>query len=94
MDTLLVIGRAKPIHKQIVANGLRAMKKKVAVVGEGINDLKAFESADVSFAMGSGKSISRNRASMVLTDDNFESCIKAILRGRNIYSNIKKFLQF
>jgi magnesium-transporting ATPase (P-type) len=94
MDTLVVIGRAKPMHKQVIANGLRVMHKKVAVIGEGINDLKAFENADVSFAMGSGKSIARNRSSMVLTDDNFESCIKAILRGRNIYSNVKKFLQF
>ena len=94
MDTLVVIGRAKPMHKQVVANGLRAMRKKVAVIGEGITDLKAFENANVSFAMGSGKSMALNRSSMVLTDNNFESCIKAILRGRNIYSNIKKFLQF
>lgn len=70
------------------------MKKKVAVIGEGLNDIQAFEMADVSFAMGSGKSVARNKASMVLLDDNFDSCVKAILRGRNIYANIKRFLQF
>jgi len=94
MDTLVVIGRAKPLHKQLVAVGLQEMGRKVAVIGEGITDLAAFESADVSFAMGSGCSLTRNRASMVLIDDNFESCIRALLRGRNIYSNIKRFLQF
>lgn len=44
--------------------------------------------------MGSGKSVARNKASMVLLDNNFDSCVKAILRGRNIYANIKRFLQF
>jgi len=44
--------------------------------------------------MGSGKSIARNKASFVLLDDNFQSCIKALCRGRNIYSNVKRFLQF
>jgi magnesium-transporting ATPase (P-type) len=70
------------------------MGRKVAVIGEGITDLPAFESADVSFAMGSGCSLARNRASMVLINDDFQSCIRALLRGRNIYSNIKRFLQF
>lgn len=94
MDTLVVVGRADPIDKQMICAGLQAMQKKVAVIGEGLNDIKAFEIADVSFAMGSGTSITRNKASMVLLDNNFDSCVKAILRGRNIYANIKRFLQF
>lgn len=94
MDTLVVIGRAKPMHKQLIARGLQEMGRKVAVIGEGITDLPAFESADVSFAMGSGCSLARSRASMVLIEDDFESCIRALMRGRNIYSNIKRFLQF
>jgi len=52
------------------------------------------EAAHVSFAMGSGSSVARNKASMVLIEDNFQSCIQALMRGRNIYSNIKRFLQF
>ena len=68
------------------------MGRKVAVIGEGLNDITAFDSADVSFAMGSGKSIARNKASMVLLDNDFDSCLKAVKRGRNIYSNIKRFL--
>ena len=94
IDTLLVIGRADPYDKQVIAAGLQLMGRKVAVIGEGLNDITAFESADVSFAMGSGKSIARNKASMVLLDNDFDSCVKAVLRGRNIYSNIKRFLQF
>jgi len=70
------------------------MGRKVAVIGESISDLDAFKVADVSFAMGGGASICRNSASMVLVEDNFESCVRALWRGRNIYSNIKRFLQF
>lgn len=94
IQTLKVVGRAQPVHKQIIAAGLQETGKKVAVIGEGISDLNAFATADVSFAMGSGKSIARNKASFVLLDDNFQACIKALCRGRNIYSNVKRFLQF
>ena len=94
METLCVVARADPVDKQVITNGLQAMKRKVAVIGEGLNDVQAFDQADVSFAMGSGKSVARNKASMVLLDNNFDSCVKAILRGRNIYANIKRFLQF
>ena len=94
METLKIIGRAKPIHKQVISAGLQELGKKVAVIGEGISDLNAFQTADVSFAMGTGVSIARNKASYVLLDDNFQSCIKALCRGRNIYSNVKRFLQF
>jgi P-type E1-E2 ATPase len=70
------------------------MDKKVVVVGDGLNDLDAIEKADVSFAMGSGKSISRNAASMVLINNDLDKVIKAVMWGRNIYANIMKFLQF
>ena len=68
--------------------------KKVCVVGDGINDLQSFKAADVSFAMGSGKAISRNAATFVLCNNEFESVLRGVMWGRNIFSNVKKFLQF
>lgn len=44
--------------------------------------------------MGSGTSLARNRASMILTNDNFESLMRGIMWGRNVYQNIQRFLQF
>ena len=95
METLKVLGRSTPEDKLLVTVGLQNWDgRKVAVVGDGLNDLEAIEAADVSFAMGSGKSISRNSASMVLCNNDFESILRAVMWGRNIYSNVRRFLQF
>ena len=66
----------------------------VAVVGEGINDVKAFKAAQVSFAVQSGTSYARNNCSMVLLTNDFDSCMRAVMWGRNIYMNVQRFLQF
>lgn len=94
IDNLKVIARADPIDKDIIASGLKNMERKVIVVGEGLNDVEALETADVSFAMGSGCSLAKKSANMVLVEDNFVSLAKSIMWGRNIYTNIKRFLQF
>lgn len=88
MDTLKVLARAVPEDKQLVVAGLRGQGKKVAVVGEGVSDVASFDAANASFAMGSGTSFARNRASMILTNDNFESLMRGIMWGRNVYQNI------
>jgi len=83
MDTLLVIARATPEDKLLIVSGLENMdrcggdvkSKKVAVVGEGMNDVQAFKASTVSLAMGSGASLAKNNASMVLTANEFESCV-------------------
>lgn len=94
MQTLKVLARSVPEDKQLVVAGLRGQGKKVAVVGEGVTDIASFDSANVSFAMGSGTSLARNRASMILTNDKFESLMRGIMWGRNVYQNIQRFLQF
>jgi len=59
-----------------------------------MNDVKAFKAAHVGIAMGSGCSYAKNNASIVLVDDEFRSAVSGIQWGRNIYTNIKRFLQF
>ena len=77
-----------------MAAGLKVIKKPVALTGEGINDIEGLKIADVGFSMGSGVSAAKNVSSMILIDDNLMSIINAVLWGRNIYSNVRKFIQF
>jgi len=103
IGSLKVIGRAEPEDKLRLVAGLRGMLeheddpesgRKVAVVGEGINDIEAFQAANVSFAVQDGTSLARNNASMILQTNDFDSCMRAVMWGRNIYMNVQRFLQF
>ena len=73
---------------------IKIPSRRVAVVGEGINDIDAFMAANVSFAVQDGSSLARNNASMVLMTNDFDSCMRAVMWGRNIYMNVQRFLQF
>ena len=93
-----MISRATPHDKLVLTKGLQDLtgvdKKVVAVTGEGFADVAALKAADVGFSMGSGVPAAKNAAKMILVNDDLSSIIKAVLWGRNIYCNIRRFLQF
>ena len=91
---LKVIARAQPIHKYALILGLKSLKNIVAATGDGTNDASSLAKSDVGIAMFSGTDIAKEASDIVLKDNDFSSIITAIIYGRNIYENIRKFLQF
>ena len=86
------MARAVPYDKYLLVVGLKEIGRTVAVTGDGINDVDALKASDVGFAMGSGCSVAKDAADMILIDDNFESTMNAVMWGRNIYASVRRFI--
>ena len=94
MKDIRVVARALPSDKSRLVRISQELNYVVGMTGDGVNDSPALKKADVGLAMGSGTEVAKEASDIVILDDNFNSICKAILYGRTIFNNIRKFIVF
>lgn len=85
-----VFGRVKPEQKKQIVEALQEQKLKVAMTGDGINDILAMKEADCSIAMGTGSDAAREASQVVLMDSDFSHLKEIVAEGRRDINNITR----
>ncbi len=84
-----IFARVTPERKREIINALKLRGRRVAMIGDGVNDILALKEADCSVSMASGSSAAREISHLILIDSSFSSIKDAVLEGRRAINNIQ-----
>lgn len=85
-----VFGRVTPTEKRELVIALKKAGHKVAMTGDGVNDVLSLKEADCSIALASGSDAARNVSEVVLLDSDFEAIPAIVKEGRRTINNLER----
>ena len=88
VDKYSIFGRVSPEQKALIVKALKNQQNKVAMTGDGVNDILALKEADCSISVASGSEAARNVSHLVLLDSNFLNLPAVVGEGRRVVNNI------
>ena len=90
----IVFARTMPQQKQDIVGQLNQLGHVVAMTGDGVNDAPALKAANVGVAMGSGASVAKEAAQIIVMKDDFGSIVDGIRAGRLVFGTMKKVITY
>lgn len=94
LQKVKIISRARPNDKERAVRLLKELDMVVAVTGDGTNDAPALNAANVGLSMGDGTAVAKEASDMTILDNSFSTIANAVMWGRSLYKNIKRFILF
>ena len=85
-----VFGRVSPDQKRQFVKALQAQGHKVAMTGDGVNDVLALKDADCSIAMAAGSDAAAQASQLVLLDNDFSHMPEVVQEGRQVVNNMER----
>ncbi len=89
-ERCVVFARIQPDQKRALVESLVKNGKRVAMVGDGVNDVPALKASQVAIALGSGSQIAKGVADVVLVGLSFAAIPAAVEEGRKILRNVQR----
>ena len=90
LDSYAVFGRVLPEQKAILISELKNRGHKVAMTGDGVNDVLALKVADCSIAMASGADAAKNVAHLISLNNDFSKLPDVVAEGRRVINNLQR----
>ncbi len=94
LGDLRIMSRARPMDKERLVRLLQEEGEVVAVTGDGTNDAPALNRAQVGLSMGDGTAVAKEASDITILDNSFNSIAQAVMWGRSLYLNIRRFILF
>lgn len=85
-----IFGRVSPYQKKTIIASLKNKGHKVAMIGDGVNDVLALKESDSSIALNNGSDAARNVSELVLLESNFDAMPLIVKEGRRTINNIER----